>query len=137
MQRANPHRIRAYRRAAETLAQLGEPIDEIARRGGLQDLPGIGRELAAKIQEFLATGRIQSYEALKTPLPDEAAEWVTLPGLSLAIVQHLYFSLGIRTLSDLETLVRSHMLQTIPGITASDDQILAAIRDRLGGAETR
>lgn len=134
---ANPHRIRAYRRAAETLAQLSEPVEEIARRGALQDIAGIGRELSAKIQEFLTTGRVESYESLKTPLPEEVADWVTLPGLSPAIVQHLYFRLGIRTLSDLEALARSHMLQTIPGMTASDDQILTAIRERPGAPKTR
>ena len=134
---ANPHRIRAYRRAAVTLAHLSEPVEEIARRGALQDIPGIGRELSAKIQEFLTTGRVESYESLKTPLPEEVADWVTLPGLSPAIVQHLYFGLGIRTISDLEALVRSHMLQTIPGMTASDDQLLTAIRERPGTPKTR
>ena len=136
-QGANPHRVRAYRRAADTLAELSEPVEEIARRGGLQDIPGIGRELSAKIQEFITTGSIQSYEALNTPVPKEVAGWVTLPGLSPAIVQYVYFRLGIRTLSDLETLVRSHMLQTIPGVTAPDDQILHAIRKLSEKLDTR
>ncbi len=127
---ANPHRIRAYRRAADLLATLEEDITDMADRGTLQDLPGIGRDLAGKIQEFLRTGTVQTYEELKTPLPDEIAAWRTLPGLTEPIVQHLYFKLGIRSLADLEALVRSHMLRTLPGLTASDDDILAAIQER-------
>lgn len=129
--RANPHRIRAYRRAADSLAHLGEPVEALAERGTLQEIPGIGRELSAKITEFLATGTIRSPDAQTAPLPEAVADWVTLPGLSPPIVEDLYYRLGIRTLEDLDQLVRSHMLQTLPGITASDDAILAAIRDRL------
>ncbi|MGH7255759.1 MAG: histidinol-phosphatase, partial [Nitrospirales bacterium] len=72
---ANPHRIRAYKRAAQTLASLPEDIAAIAGRGELQALPGIGRDLSGKIQEYLETGRIQSHEDLKTPLPSEVETW--------------------------------------------------------------
>ena len=129
-QQANPHRIRAYRRAAESLLNLEEPLEAIAGRGDLQSIPGIGRELAAKIQEYLATSRIESYEALKSPLPDDVSDWATIPGLSPSLVHYLYVRLGIRTLSDLDALVRSHMLRTVPGVTASDEEILAAIQER-------
>ncbi len=128
LQRANPYRIRAYRRAANALAELNEAIEDVAKRGTLREIPGIGRELCAKIEEFLRTGAIQTYEALTNPLPEEVADWTTLPGLPQAVVLHLYHRLGIRTLEDLETLVRSHLLQTLPGVTVSDDELLAAIR---------
>ncbi|MEW6544014.1 MAG: histidinol-phosphatase [Nitrospirota bacterium] len=126
--RANPHRVRAYRRAAESLAGLEEDVRAVAQRGALQEIPGIGRDFSGKIEEFLKTGRIQSYEELKRPLPPDVAAWTDLPGLSEAVVQHLYFKLGIRTLDDLEALVRSHLLRTLPGATASEEELLAAIR---------
>ena len=128
--RENPHRIKAYRRAAETLLGLGDDVAEVAERGALQDLPGIGRDLSAKIEEFLQTGTIQTYEALKTPLPPDVAAWATLPGLSEALVHHLYFRLGIRTLSDLELLARSHLLRTMQGMRDSEDNLLNAIEAR-------
>ncbi|MBI5411339.1 MAG: histidinol-phosphatase [Nitrospirae bacterium] len=128
--RENPHRIRAYRRAAESLVNMEEDIRAVAERGALQDIPGIGRDLSAKILEFLKTGAIQTYEELKTPLPPEIAAWTTLPGLSEAVVQHLYVKLGIRTLEDLEALVRTHLLRTLPGMTASEEDLLAAIQAR-------
>lgn len=128
--RANPHRIRAYRRAAESLLNLPEEVNVVAERGELRKIPGIGRDLSSKIQEFLTTGTIQAYEELKPPLPSEVSSWTSLPGLSEPVVHHLYFRLGIRTLADLETLVRSHLLRTMPGVTASDEALLAAIQAR-------
>ena len=130
LRRANPHRIRAYLRAAESLSGLQEDLAAVAARGELQRIPGIGRDLSGKIQEFLKTGTIRSYEELKVPLPPEVVSWTELPGLSDTAVQHLYFRLGIRTLSDLERLVRSRLLRTLPGVTASDEELLAAIRAR-------
>ncbi len=129
-QRANPYRVRAYRRAAESIAALQEDIADIAQRGELEEIPGIGRDLRAKIQEYLATGTLRSYEDLKTPLPDEVADWATLPGLSESTVSYLYFRLGIRTLADLEALVRSHLLRTLPGLTVPEEALLNAIRAR-------
>lgn len=128
--RANPYRVRAYRRAAASVAALQEDIADIAQRGELEDIPGIGRDLSAKIQEYLTTGTIRSYEALKVPVPHEVADWATLPGLSESAVAYLYFRLGIRTLDDLESLVRSHLLRTLPGLTVQEEELLNAIRAR-------
>jgi len=125
--RENPHRIRAYRRAAESVERLTDDIATVAVRGGLHDIPGIGKELRAKIEEFLKTGSIQAYEQLKRPLPPEIARWTTLPGLTEATVQHLYFRLGIATLEDLQTLVRSDLLRTIPGLDVREENLLEAI----------
>jgi DNA polymerase (family 10) len=126
--RTNSYRIRAYRRAAELIASLPEDLATIAARQELQTLPGIGRDLSARIEEFLRTGTIQAYEQLKTPLPQEVQGWCRLPGLSEPVVHLLYFRLGIRTLSDLEALTRSHMLRTLPGVMISEDTLLEAIR---------
>jgi DNA polymerase (family 10) len=125
---ANPHRIRAYRRAAASILSLHEDIAAIAQRGELQAIPGIGRELSAKIEEFLATGTVHAQNTPGTPLPPDIATWTSLPGFSESLVQHLYGRLGIRTLDDLETLVRSHMLRTLPGAAVNEDRLLAAIR---------
>lgn len=124
----NPYRVRAYTRAADTLARLESPIADIARAGDLRTLPGIGKDLAEKIREYLDTGAIQAYEQLKTPLPPAIRQWARLPGLSDPIVHDVYYRLGIRTLDDLETLVRSHMLRTRPGVRVTADELLEALQ---------
>jgi DNA polymerase (family 10) len=126
-QRANSYRIRAYHRAADLIADLPEDIKAIAARRELQNLPGIGRDLSARIEEFLETGTIQAYEALRTPLPPDIQDWCRLPGLSEPVVHILYFKLGIRTLPDLAALTRSHLLRTLPGVSISEDALLDAI----------
>ncbi|RMH09455.1 MAG: histidinol-phosphatase [Nitrospirae bacterium] len=128
MQGANPHRVRAYRRAAETIFNLPVPIHTIAQRGELQALPSIGKDLAAKIQEFLTTGTIQAYEKLKTPLPPQVREWAKLPGFSEPLVHDLFYRLGITTLDDLERLVRSHLLRTRLRHSGSTQEVLEAIQ---------
>lgn len=125
---ANPHRVRAYWKAAELLAQLVEDVEELAGQGRLQELPGIGKELAAKIREYLETGTIRAYEELKHPLPLDVTEWTSLPGLTEPIVQHLYFRLGMQSLEDVAALAKSHMLRTLPGFSGNEEALLAAIR---------
>jgi len=126
-QRANPYRIRAYRKAADTIESLEDDLADIASRQALEDIDGVGRDLTNKIEEFLRTGTIQTYETLRTPLPDTVQAWAQLPGLSESLVGYLYTRLGITTLTDLEQLVRSHLLRTVPGFAGSEEQLLEAI----------
>ena len=129
-QRANPYRIRAYRRAADSILALHEEIAAVAARGTLEEIPGVGKDLAEKIREFLSTGTLRAYEELNRPLPQEVAAWKTLPGLSESLISYVYYRLGIRTLADFETLVRSHLLRTMPGFTGSEEALLQAIHAR-------
>jgi DNA polymerase (family 10) len=136
-QRANPYRVRAYRKAADALEALLEDIADVAARQALEDIDGVGRDLADKIEEFLRTGTIQAYEAMRIPLPDSVKTWRDLPGLSESLVAYLYSRLGITTLADLEQLVRSHMLRTIPGYSGSEERLLEAIAARQQSSVTK
>ena len=128
-QRANPYRVRAYRRGADALLALDEDVAEVARRNALEDIEGIGSDLSEKIEEFLRTGKILMLDTLRMPLPEQVKAWAQLPGLSESLVAYLYSRLNIATLADLETLVRSHMLRTVPGFSGSEDILLQAIED--------
>lgn len=129
-QRANPYRVRAYRRAADALLALEEDVAAVAQRQGLEEIDGIGADLSKKIEEFLETGTIRTYEELKTPLPAEVKNWATLPGLSDSLVTYLYFRLGIRTLKDLEQLIQSHLFRTLPSFAGSEERLLQAVQQR-------
>lgn len=134
-QRANPYRVRAYRHAADALLALEEDVAVMAQRQGLEEIDGIGTDLAKKIEEFLETGKIRAYEELKTPLPEEVKSWATLPGLSDSLVTYLYFRLGIRTLTDLEQLIQSHLLRTLPSFSGSEERLLQAVQQRIHNHE--
>jgi DNA polymerase (family 10) len=126
----NQYRIRAYRRAAESVLQLTEDINAIAQRGELLTIPGIGKDLSSKIEEFLSSGSMRTYEELKSPLPLDVKTWVDLPGFSEPLVHDLYFRLRITTLEDLEQLVRSHLIRTLPGTIVHTEDVLQAIKVR-------
>lgn len=134
-QRANPYRVRAYRRAADALLAIDEDVTALVERQGLEEIDGIGADLAKKIEEFLETGTIRAYEELKTPLPAEVKSWASLPGLSESLVAYLYFRLGIRTLDDLAQITRSHLLRTLPSFSGSEEHLLQAVQERIHGRE--
>ena len=134
-QRANPYRVRAYRRAADALLAIDEDMTALVERQGLEEIDGIGADLAKKIEEFLETGTIRAYEELKTPLPTEVKSWASLPGLSESLVTYLYFRLGIRTLDDLDQITRSHLLRTLPSFSGSEERLLQAIQERIHARE--
>ena len=124
----NPYRVRAYRRATESILQLTESVRSKAERGELQTIPGIGKDLSLKVEEFLDLGTIRTYEELRTPLPVEVQDWIELPGFSEPLVHDLYFRLKITSLDDLERLIRSHLLRTIPGTDLQTEEVLEAIK---------
>jgi len=126
-QQANPFRVRAYRRAAYLIERLTEDAGELAQRGELIALKGIGSDLARKIALFCETGRIETTPSQPEELPPELGRWLALPGFTPALIRHLSTRLHIQTLDDLEALVRSRLLRTLPGITARDEDILAGI----------
>jgi DNA polymerase (family X) len=66
----NPFRIRAYRNAARTLRAASEEVaDMVARGGDPDDLPGIGKDLAAQIVEMITSGRLSRLDRLRPEVP--------------------------------------------------------------------
>ena len=90
LQGDDPYRIRAYRRAAQTLLSLSEPLRAIARREALETLPGIGKTLSKEIQELLETGRLRYYEYLITTVPEGIVALLRLRSLSTEHVRTLW-----------------------------------------------
>src|SRR5262245_49004709 len=101
LQGDDPFRIRAYRRAAQTLASLSEPIRNIARRGALESLPGIGKTLAREIHELLDMGRLRYHEYLVTTVPEGLLPLLRLPSLSTEQVRTLWRTHGVASMPQL------------------------------------
>jgi DNA polymerase (family 10) len=81
IQGANPFRIRAYRRAALNIEGLTDNIETIARQGATRSIPGIGEDLARKIDEYLQNGVIEFHEQLKKEIPVGLAKIVEIPSV--------------------------------------------------------
>ncbi len=117
LQDANPFRIRAYRRAAQVVRGLPEELASRVEAGfDPDDLPGVGADLAAKIRELLATGRLRLLEMLRRSTPPGLPELLTLPGLGPKRVRRLHSALGIRSIADLRQAVTSGRIAKTAGL---------------------
>jgi DNA polymerase (family 10) len=110
----DPFKVRAYRRAAEVIAVLPEPIEDYHRDGRLLDIPGIGKALAAKIAEKLESGGSSFLEKLTAELPPGLIELLRIPGVGARTVAVLHRELGVRNLEDLERAALAGRLRHLP-----------------------
>jgi len=126
----NPFKIRAYRNAADTVAHLGEPIAALSAADRLS-IPGIGKDLAAKIAELLETGRSAYHQELLQEFPPTILDLLRLQGVGPKTVALLYRGLEIRTLDDLERAARDGRIRALKGMGAKKEAlILKALEDR-------
>jgi DNA polymerase (family X) len=127
---ANPFRIRAYRRAAQTIEDLPQSAAKMVEEGRpLAGLLGIGKDLAGKITELVQTGRLLALEEIEARTPTTLAVLTTIPGLGPKRVHLLHQALGIKTVKDLERAAKTHKIRELRGFTAKTEQkILAEIQ---------
>jgi DNA polymerase (family 10) len=126
---ANPFRVRAYRNAARTIRSLGRELRQMVAAGeDLTELPGIGKDLAAKIREILTTGHASALDKLHTEVPASLEELLKIPGLGPKRVKALYLDLHIQNLAQLEEAVHAGKLRELPGFGEKTEQrILGSI----------
>lgn len=108
----------AYQKAAITLETLEKDIAEIYKEGGreaLEKIPGVGKSIAEKIEEYLKTEKIKYYQDLKKKTPIKIEELTAVEGLGPKRAKILYQKLGIRNLKDLEKAARSHKIASLFG----------------------
>lgn len=117
LQLANPFRVRAYRNAARTVEELPEPVLDLPEGGvkSLQELPGIGEDLAAKIREIAASGSLRLLSQLRRKVPKGLPELTRLRGLGPRRARVLRKRLGIRSLAGLERALRSRRVRKVRG----------------------
>jgi DNA polymerase (family X) len=131
-QGANPFRVRAYERAAETLRGLKQPAYEIVLEEGLSGLtrlPGVGRSLARAIDQFARTGRLALLQRLRGLNAPEKV-FATVPDIGPGLAHRIHRELGIETLADLEVAARDGRLRSVPGM---GPKRLRAVRESLAG----
>ena len=131
---ANAFRIRAYRTAARTIAELAEPVDALARSAPerLRELPGIGEDLAGKIEEIVRTGALAALRELQRAAPPGAAALMRLPGLGPKRARVLSERLGVRTLQDLERAARAGKVRALRGFgERTESKLLRELAGRL------
>ena len=114
----------AYRKASESLMGLGRQASEYWKEGKLEDIPGVGKAIAEKIDELLNTGKLQFLEKLKKEVPEELASWLAVPGLGPKKIAMIWKELGITALADLEAAAKNGQLRDLPGMGAKSESAI-------------
>ncbi|MFM0511708.1 DNA polymerase/3'-5' exonuclease PolX [Paraburkholderia sp. RL17-373-BIF-A] len=133
IQGENPFRVRAYRNAARSVGELGRSVQTMIAQGeDLKIIPGIGDDLAAKIQEITGGGTCALLQRLRKALPPDITELLQIPGLGPKRVRALHEALDIQTLEELDHAARQGRIRLLPGFgEKTEERIIDNIEARL------
>jgi DNA polymerase (family 10) len=124
----NPFKVRAYGAAARQIEALGTPVKLLVDEHRLDEVPGIGKGLAEKIETLVNTGKLPYYDALRASLPPGLLEILRIPSVGPKKARQLYETLHIASLEELEAACQADKLLDLPGFgTKTQQKILEGI----------
>jgi len=130
----NIYKTLAYRKAADSLLNLGREASEYWKEGKLEEIPGVGKAIAEKIDEFLSTGKLGFLEKLKKEVPPGLVEWLPIPGLGPKRAAMIWKTLNITAFAELEAAAKEGKLRELPGMGAKSE---AAILEGIASLSRR
>ncbi|HNX39024.1 MAG TPA: helix-hairpin-helix domain-containing protein, partial [Methanothrix sp.] len=110
----NRFKIIAYSKAARAIESLQEDIVVVCREKRLQALPGVGKAIAAKVEEYLQTGQILAHQELLAKTPPGLSQLLQISGLGPKTIALLNEKLGVTGLDDLERAAKEHRIRRLP-----------------------
>ena len=133
------YRVSAYRNAAKAIREAGVSVEEMARQGRVEELSGVGKTIAEKIDALLESGAIPASEKLKARIPSGLIEVTRIPGLGPKRARLLYENLGVTSLDELREAAEQGRLKDVPGFgSRAEENVLAALAAGAdGSAKTR
>lgn len=135
---ASPFRVRAYHNAARTIENLPREVSVILKEGGdLDDLPGIGKDLAGKITEISSEGRFPDLENIEKRLPATLVDLTRIQGLGPKRVKTLYDAFKVKSLEDLGAVVRAGRLHMVRGFGPKIEKSIREATERKNSSEQR
>src|SRR5919108_6458178 len=127
---ANPFKIRAYRNGADIAANHPHELSTL-NDAGLREIPGIGKDLAARIREIAETGDARFHVDLLAEFPPTILDLLHLQGVGPKTVATLYRELGVRTIDDLEAAAKDGRVRSLRGMGPKKEAlILKALEER-------
>jgi DNA polymerase (family 10) len=130
------YRVVAYRNAAKAIREAGVSVEEMARKGRADELAGVGKTIAEKIDALLEGGSIPSADKLKSRIPSGLIEITRIPGLGPKRARLLYDQLAVTSLDDLRAAAEQGRLKDVRGFgKKAEDNVLAALAAGADGRE--
>ena len=136
LQEENPFKIRAYTNAARSIETWGGNLRELAVENRLEEIPGVGKAIAAKISELMLTGMCQFYDELRAKFPPGILELFSLPGLGSKKIKALHEKLGVGSIADLAAACAAGRVAGLAGFGKTTQEKIAqtiAARTRQAG----
>ena len=122
-------KVVAYQKAARAIEYVSGDLREISEEGNLAKIPGIGKSIAAKVGEMLATGRLEQYEQMVAEMPDGVLRILDVPGIGPKMAYRIAGELGVSTLEGLENAILAGGLEALPRMgKKTGENILRHIR---------
>ncbi|MDO8670873.1 MAG: DNA polymerase/3'-5' exonuclease PolX [Dehalococcoidia bacterium] len=128
MKGENAFKVRAYRRAAESVERYQENVVEVMHEGRLTDIPGVGEGIARRIQELVMTGRLAYREELRAEFPEGVRRLLEISGIGPKTAGRLSRELGVGSIDDLEVAIGNGRVAALPRLgEKAAERLLAAI----------
>ncbi len=128
---ADRYRVLAYTNSARTIRDQGGSVEEMALRGEVTELPGVGKTLEEKILALIETGEIPAAAKLKEKLPPGLIEINRIPGLGPKTVRRLHDELGVTGPEDLRDAAEAGRVKELKGLGAKTEESILQGLDRL------
>jgi len=124
----SPYRVLAYEKAAAVFGAYPVSIADMALRGELRELPGIGQAIEAKVLEYIAVGEVAFLERLRERYPEGLLTVMRLPGMGPKKTRLVWESAGVGDIRGLERACRDGRVRAIPGMgEKTEAKLLRAI----------
>ncbi len=119
----NAFKIRAYRNASETITHATDKLAHCTEEQ-LRAIPGIGKDLAAKIREIAETGDSRYHRDLLDQFPPTILDLLHLQGVGPKTVAVLYAQLGVKTIEELEAACADGRVRGLKGLGPKKEQLI-------------
>src|SRR3954451_8046480 len=108
---AGHYTVRAYRRAAELVRETRAPVADLVRAGRVRELRGIGPGIERRLQELVATGRLEELEELEREVEPALVALARFVGLSSKRLVTVCRELNIRSADELREAAAAGLLR--------------------------
>lgn len=125
----NPHRARAFSRAARAIDGLEASAAERLQAGTLVEVSGIGSGMAEHVAELVQGGSLALRDELMGAVPPGLMDVMKVQGLGTKRTRRLWTELGITSLDELEQAAERDEITALSGFgTKTQQNILDNLR---------